>query len=155
MRVINFNWVQGTWSQEIMARRSTSRNIQKPIDCHNTHACSRHLHWGNFNPLFLYKRKKKFAVLKVCTFQCTEKCWEIRYSSSFYMFKFQTYNLFKSYKYTEYFQLKFLVGVDKVVNLEKKMKNISVINYKLWSPGDNLEILYRQEFRETSSMKYK
>ena len=71
------------------------------------------------------------------------------------MFKFQTYNLFKSYKYTEYFQLKFLVGVDKVVNLEKKMKNISVINYKLWSPGDNLEILYRQEFRETSSMKYK
>ena len=47
------------------------------------------------------------------------------------MFKFQTYNLFESYKYTEYFKLKFLVGVDKVVNLEKKMKNISVINYKL------------------------
>lgn len=35
------------------------------------------------------------------------------------------------------------------------MKNVSVINYKLWSPRDNLEILYRQEFRETSSMKYK
>ena len=35
------------------------------------------------------------------------------------------------------------------------MKNLSVINYKLWSPRDNIEILYRQEFRETSSMKYK